>query len=97
MRDPYPVPPEWEQAGARFGRDGLLYLQCWRRGFTPHELSALFFECQAVRSLTHENKRLVTELERAQLELSQAEARAAFYRRQLILESRLGAMLLRLA
>jgi hypothetical protein len=37
----------------------------------------------------------VTELERAAIEQSQYEARAAWYRRQLVLESKLGAMLAR--
>jgi hypothetical protein len=93
----YQTPPEWADYGARFGRDGLLYLAEWRRGFTVHELRALFFECQQVRGLEREKRQLVTDLARANLDQSRAEARAAWYRRQLILESRLGAMLGRLA
>jgi len=96
MRD-YRVPPEWEAAGARFGRDGLLYLAEWRRGFTVHELRALFFDCQRVRTLERELRQAVTELERASIEQSQSEARAVWYRRQLVLEARLGAMLARVA
>jgi hypothetical protein len=94
---PYPVPPEWEAYGARFGRDGLLYLAEWRRGFTVHELRALFFDCQRVRTLERELRQAVTELEAARLSESQNEARAAWYRRQLVLESRFGAMLARIA
>ena len=45
MARDYRLPPEWEAAGARVGRDGLLYLAEWRRGFTVHELRALFFDC----------------------------------------------------
>jgi hypothetical protein len=89
----YRVPPEWQEAGARFGRDDLLYLAEWRRGFTVHELRALFFDCQQVRTLKAELRQAVTDLERVSIERSQIEARAAWYRRQLILESRLGAML----
>jgi hypothetical protein len=92
----YRLPPEWEAAGARFGRDGFLYLAEWRRGFTVHELRALFFDCQRSRQLEYELRQAVTDLERATLEQSQTEARAAWYHRQLILESRFGAMLARL-
>jgi len=91
----YRVPPEWAAFRARFGRDGLLYLAEWRRGFTVHELRALFFDCQRARTLERELRAAVTDLERATIEQSQSEARAAWYRRQLVLESRLGAMLLR--
>lgn len=87
------VPAEWEAAGAHFGRDGLLYLAEWRRGFTVHELRALFFDCQRVRTLERELRQAVTDLERVSLELSQIEARAAWYRRQLVLEARLGSLL----
>ena len=91
------VPPEWEAAGARFGRDGLLYLAEWRRGFTVHELRALFFDCQRVRTLERELRQAAADLERATLELAQTEARAVWYRRQLVLEARLGAMFERIA
>lgn len=93
----YRVPPEWEAHGARFGRDGLLYLAEWRRGFTVHELRALFFDCQQVRSLSSEKARLERERNHAEQESILAEERAAWYRRQLVLEARLGAMLSRVA
>ena len=94
---PYRVPPEWADFGARFGRDGLLYLAEWRRGFTVHELRALFFDCQRARALEQENARLAAERDAAEREKNEAEARAAWYRRQLVLESRHGLMLARLA
>jgi hypothetical protein len=97
LRESHRLPQEWEAAGARFGRDGLLYLAEWRRGFTVHELRALFFECQRVRTLEVELRQAVTDLEAAHRGESQSEARAAWYRRQLVLESRLGAMLGRIA
>jgi len=93
---PYRVPPDWEAAGARFGRDGLLYLAEWRRGFTVHELRALFFECQQVRSLSSEKARLERELHCAEQGKISAEHRAAWYRRQVVLEAQLGAMLRRI-
>ena len=91
------VPLEWEAAGAHFGRDGLLYLAEWRRGFTVHELRALFFDCQRIRTLEHELRAAVTDLEAARRSELQSEARAAWYRRQLVLESKLGAMLARVS
>ena len=97
MARDFRLPPEWEAAGARVGRDGLLYLAEWRRGFTVHELRALFFDCQQVRTLRRELAQAATDLERVTLEASQLEARVTWYRRQLILEARLGAMLARLA
>jgi hypothetical protein len=93
---PYRVPDEWERYGARFGSDGLLYLAEWRRGFTVHELRALFFDCQRVRTLERELRQAARDLECAHFEQSQSEARAAWYRRQLVLESRLGAMFARI-
>ena len=96
MKGEYLLPPEWADYGARFGRDGLLYLAEWRRGFTVHELRAMFFQCQQVRSLESEVKNLTSTVERLAGELDQSERRREFYRRQLVLESRLGAMLGRL-
>lgn len=92
-RHTWRLPQEWTAYGARFGADGLLYLAEWRRGFTVHELRALFFESQRTRTLEHELRRLASQAEQAAVEQSRAEARAAWYRRQLVLESRLGAML----
>lgn len=93
---PPAVPAEWAAYGARFGADGLLYLGEWRRGFTVHELRALFFDCQQARGLRVEVKNLTSTVEALTTRLDEAEQRTAFYRRQLILESRLGAMLARI-
>jgi hypothetical protein len=92
----YRVPPEWADFGACWGNDGLLYLAEWRRGFTVHELRALFFECQAARSLAQEVKNLTSTVEALSDQLDQAESRAGWYRSQLCLESRAGAMLARI-
>jgi len=84
------LPAAWSAAGARFGADGLLYLAEWRRGFTVHELRALFFECQQARALRHEVTRLARELENQGAELAEAQRRASWYRSQLTTEARIG-------
>ncbi len=62
--------------GYRFGADGLFYHPAWRRGFTPGELSAMFFRVQNA----DRNRRLVEKLQqqvddlRAQLEKEKAHA-----------------------
>lgn len=86
----YQVPPEWAEYGARFESDGLLYLAEWRRGFTVHELRAMFFITQQVRTLESEVKNLTSTVERQAGELAAAERRAWWYRSQLVAESRLG-------
>ncbi|MCL4315630.1 MAG: hypothetical protein M1527_01990 [Gammaproteobacteria bacterium] len=50
--------------GWRFGRDGLLYHPCWRRGFTSGELAGLFWRCQQVAGLEREVERLTAERDR---------------------------------
>lgn len=92
----YRLPADWEAFGARFGRDGLLYLAEWRRGFTVHELRALFFECQQVRTLKAEARQLMRDLDMVTAERDELARRVEFYRRQLILEARLGMALLRI-
>lgn len=84
----YRLPPAWEAYGARIGADGLLYLAEWRRGFTVHELRALFFECQRARTLEREQRELKEALDAAQAAQERAERRAWWYRSQLVTESR---------
>ena len=90
------LPAEWVKFGARFGRDGLLYLAEWRRGFTVHELRALFFECQQARALQAEIRTLRRDLDAAESRALHAERRAAFYRRQCVSEARMGLALSRI-
>lgn len=85
----YRMPADWADYGARWGNDGLLYLAEWRRGFTVHELRALFFECQQVRSLKRERNAALRELEEAADRIGRLEARIEWYRRQLTSEARL--------
>lgn len=91
------LPQEWADYGARWGADGLLYLAEWRRGFTVHELRAMFFRCQQVRSLEHDLRAVTQERDELAGELQELRRRCAWYRRQLVLESRFGAMLERIA
>jgi len=95
MRPDHAMPSAWEEYGARWGDDELLYLPMWRRGFTPHELGALFFSSQLARSLERDVKRLTAELERSSIELENARRLAWWYRRQLVCESQLGLALAR--
>jgi hypothetical protein len=90
----YRMPAEWADFGARWGNDGLLYLAEWRRGFDVHELRALFFECQQVRSLTRERDTAQGELEAAATLITQLEKRIAWYRRQVAIEARLFPLLM---
>ncbi len=76
-------------------RDNLLFIPEWRRGLTPGEIRALFWQAQLVSSLKREIKMLMEELERRNNEIDTLEVKADFYRRQLVLESRFGMILQR--
>jgi len=81
---------EWK--GYRF-KDNLFYVPEWKNGFPPHEIRALFWKCQQVWSLEREIELLKRELERRNEEFDSLEVKAAFYKRQLVLESRFGMIL----
>jgi hypothetical protein len=83
---------EWE--GFYF-KGELFYVPEWRRGFTPHEIKALFWRCQLVSSLEREIKILKQEIDRQNTEIENLEIKANFYRQQVVLESRFGMMLQR--
>ena len=83
---------DWE--GFYF-QDALFYVPEWRRGFTPHEIRALFWKCQQIGSLNNEINLLKQELERRNEDIEKLETKANFYRQQVILESRFGLMLQR--
>lgn len=89
------LPERWRDW--HFGRDGLFYHPQWRRGFEPDELAAMWFTMQQVRALEARMRQLTKDIEQAAADLEAAERRAAFYRRQLVLESRLGMCLERIA
>ncbi len=83
------LPPEWEEFGAYWSSDGLLHLREWQRGFTIHELRALFFECQQARTLKNERDAARRDLEALTVRFEAMESRAAWYRQQLTREARL--------
>ena len=83
---------EWK--GYRFVGN-LFYVPEWRNGFAPHEIRAVFWKTQQIASLKNENALLKQELKRRNNEIDNLEVKAAFYRRQLVLESRFGMILQR--
>jgi Phage protein len=83
---------DWE---GYYFKDELFYVPEWRRGFTPHEIRALFWKCQQIRSLNNEINLLKQELERRNEEYNLLEIKSDFYKRQVILESQFGMILLR--
>ncbi len=83
---------DWE---GYYFKDDLLYVPEWRRGFTPHEIRALFWKCQQIGSLNNDINLLKQELERRNEEYNLLEIKANFYKRQVILESQFGMMLQR--
>lgn len=76
-------------------KNNLLFIPEWRRGLTPDEIRALFWQGQLVSSLKTEIELLKQELERRNQEIDNLEVKADFYRRQLVLESRFGLILQR--
>lgn len=74
-------------------RDNMLFIPEWRRGLTPGEIRALFWQVQLISSLKREIELLKEELERRSNEFDSLEVKADFYRRQLVLESRFGMIL----
>jgi len=77
-------------------RAGLLHHPYWRRPFDVGDLRAMFYRTQLVTILERDLARLRADLEKAHATADAAEHRAAFYRRQLVLESTTGAMLARI-
>lgn len=84
---------DWD--GFSLAADGLQH-PAWRRPFSCGDLRAMFWQCQQVQILEHELNRARAEADQAQAARDAAEQRAEWYRKQLILESRFGAMLDRL-
>lgn len=85
--------PEWD--GFSLSADGLQH-PYWRRAFTAGDFKAMFYQVQQVTILERELSRARADIEQARAAQDAAEECAAWYRRQLILESRTGAMLARL-
>ncbi|AEJ01579.1 hypothetical protein Nit79A3_1768 [Nitrosomonas sp. Is79A3] len=83
---------DWK--GYRFSGN-LFYVPEWKNGFPPHEIRALFCKCQQIWSLEREIELLKRELARRNEDIDNLEVKAAFYRRQLVLESRFRMILQR--
>lgn len=85
---------EWE--GFTFGRDGLLHLPGWRGGFEPHQIRAMFFQVQLVKSLEAQIRAIQRREASLEGDLSNALRQAAHYRRLTRLQSSMGMMLERI-
>lgn len=68
----------------------------WRRGFNAGDLNAMFYQSQQVYAFEQERRLLEADLDRAVEAQFAAEKQAYWFKRQLVLESRMGAMLLQL-
>lgn len=88
---------DWE--GFNFGTrldDPKLYLPCWRGGFEPYAIRAMFFQVQQVRALQAEIREAKRREEILETDIALALNQAAQYRRLLMLESHMGMMLERI-
>ena len=91
---PTRLPPEWEDYGARWGDDGLLYLAEWRRGFTVHELRAMFWTCQQVTTLEADLSAATRSINQLSEQIAQLEREKRFYRQECHRAAKLGLALL---
>lgn len=76
-------------------KNNLLFIPEWRRGLTAQDIRSMYWEIQLVASLKREIQLLKSEIERRNNDIDHLEIKAQFYRRQLVLESKLGMMLIR--
>lgn len=90
----YEMPPEWRQFGAHWGNDGRLYFAEWQKGFHVHDLRALFFDCQQLRSLQYDLNAALRDLETAEGTIHRLEGRVRWYSRQVCAEARMAPLLL---
>lgn len=89
---------EWAEFRIAYvtGSGWQLFTPQWRRGFTPGEIKSHFYQVQGASRDRLIAAQAAAEIERANQRADQAEQRAAWYRSQLVLESRAGAMLARI-
>ena len=78
---------DWE---GYYFKNAWFYVPEWRRGFTPHEIRALFWKCQQIISLESELRRLKQEIERRDNEINALEIKADFIDDKLFLRVDLG-------
>lgn len=84
--------PDW--TGWQIGRDSLLYSPRWRRGFSRVELEELPTLHGIRAGFDAERRQLQADITRLQQDLQDEKKRAAFYRAQLVSESRIGLALM---
>ncbi len=84
--------PDW--TGWRIGRDGLLHSPRWRRGFSRVELEELPTLHGNRAGFDVERRQLQADNARLHQALQDEKKRAAFYRAQLVSESRIGLALM---
>lgn len=84
----------WE--GFRLGRDGLLYIPLFHRGFDPLQIQAMFFTTQDAWADKRDVNALQRDLAALRADYDALARREAFYRRQCQIESRMGLMLARI-
>ncbi len=80
--------------GWHIGRDALLYSPRWRRGFSRVELEELPTLHGIRAGFDVERRQLQADITRLQQQLQDEKKRAAFYRAQLVSESRIGLALM---
>lgn len=81
---------DWD---GHYFRNNQLYIPEWRRGLTPQEIRALFWQVQQISSLKREIGLLKKEIEKCAEEINTLEIKADFYKNQLVLESKFGMIL----
>lgn len=80
--------PDW--SGWIIGRDGLLHSPRWRRGFSRVEIEELPMLHSQRAAFDVERRQLQRDIEALRAELQHEKKRAAFYRAQLVAESKFG-------
>ncbi len=81
---------DWD---GHYFKDNLLYIPEWKRGLTPQEIKSLFWQVQQISSLKREINSLKKNAENYIEQIDALKLKADFYKRQLVLESRVGMML----
>lgn len=85
---------QWQ--GFTICKDGLMYLPGWRGGFEPHQIRAMFFQVQQVRSLEAQIRAIQRREAALEADIADALRQAAHYRRLTRLEANMGMMLERI-
>ena len=84
-------------AGFCFGYDGKLYIDCWRGGFDPHQIRAMFFRTQLVSHHEATIRQLEKRIAGLEADVIEANEAAVKYRGIVMREAKFGLMLERIA